>query len=202
MNTNSIPSTQTHLYKYDRDLIIQDLPISPNIKTLPNRDSNLDGDQEVERDLWFDVPDTKIIVSEDDMHKIAYEGYLKEAKEFMLFNYKKKYSSKRFNREGMMNSPEMKTLLAMCWAFESTKSIDGENVGNPTSWFSSRPITEYGDSGISIKDAVDKEYFKFVYEDGVIYYVRQFESKYNFTPGAITMINWLMQNPEVNNKNR
>ena len=33
-----------------------------------------------------------------------------------------------------------------------------------------------------------------------MYYVRQFESKYNFTPGAITMINWLMQNPEVNNK--
>lgn len=117
----------------------------------------------------------------------------------------------------------------MCWAFESTKSIDGERVGSSTSWFGARPITEYGDSGISIKDAVDKEYFKFVYEDGVkllpwelspdrvekvacnfeslsedgvIYYVRQFESKYNFTPGAITMINWLMQNPEVNNKNR
>ncbi len=53
--------------------------------------------------MWFDVPDTKIIVSEDDIHKIAYEGYLEEAKEFMLFNYKKKYSSKRFNREGMMN---------------------------------------------------------------------------------------------------
>ena len=229
MSTNSIPSTQTHLYKYDRDEIIQDLPISPNIKTLPNRDSNLDGNQEVERDLWFDVPDTKIIVSEDDMRNIAYGGYLKEAKEFMLFNYKKKYSSKRFNREGMMNSPKMKTLLAMCWAFESTKSIDGENVGNPTSWFGAQPITEYGDSEISIEDAVDKEYFKFVYEDGVkllpwelspdrvekvacnfeslsedgvIYYVRQFESKYNFTPGAITMINWLMQNPEVNNKNR
>lgn len=102
-------------------------------------------------------------------------------------------------------------------------------MGNPTSWFSARPITEYGDSEISVKDAVDKEYFTFVYEDGVkllpwelssdrvekvacnfeslsedgvIYYVRQFESKYNFTPGAITMINWLMQNPEVNNKNR
>lgn len=229
MNTNSISSTQTHLYKYDRDEIIQDLPINPNIKTLPNRDSNLDGDQEVERDLWFDVPDTKIIVSEDDMHKIAYEGYLKEAKEFMLFNYKKKYSSKRFNREGMMNSPEMEILLAMCWAFESTKSIDGEKVGNSTSWFSARPITEYGNSEISIKDAVDEEYFTFVYEDGVkllpwesspdrvekvvcnfeslseedvIHYVKQFKSKYNFTPGAITMINWLMQNPEVNNKNR
>lgn len=229
MNTNSISSTQTHLYKYDRDEIIQDLPINPNIKTLPNRDSNLDGDQEVERDLWFDVPDTKIIVSEDDMHKIAYEGHLKEAKEFMLFNYKKKYSSKRFNREGMMNSPEMEILLAMCWAFESTKSIDGEKVGNSTSWFSARPITEYGNSEISIKDAVDEEYFTFVYEDGVkllpwesspdrvekvvcnfeslseedvMYYVRQFKSKYNFTPGAITMINWLMQNPEVNNKNR
>lgn len=229
MNTNSISSTQTHLYKYDRDEIIQDLPINPNIKTLPNRDSNLDGDQEVERDLWFDVPDTKIIVSEDDMHKIAYEGHLKEAKEFMLFNYKKKYSSKRFNREGMMNSPEMEILLAMCWAFESTKSIDGEKVGNSTSWFSARPITEYGNSEISIKDAVDEEYFTFVYEDGVkllpwesspdrvekvvcnfeslseedvIHYVKQFKSKYNFTPGAITMINWLMQNPEVNNKNR
>ena len=224
MNTNSIPSTQTHLYNYDRDeiiqdLIIQDLPISPNVKTLPNRDFNLDGDQEVERDLWFDVPDTKIIVSEDDMHKIAYEGHLKEAKEFMLFNYKKKYSSKRFNREGMMNSPEMEILLAMCWAFESTKSIDGEKVGNSTSWFSARPITEYGNSEISIKDAVDEEYFTFVYEDGVkllpwesspdrvekvvcnfeslseedvIHYVKQFKSKYNFTPGAITMINWLM----------
>ena len=229
MNTNSIPSTQTHLYKYDRDEIIQDLLIRPNIETLLSRDSNLDGNQELERDLWFDVPDTKIIVSEDDMHKIAYEGYLKEAKEFMLFNYQKKYSSKRFNREGMMNSPEMKTLLAMCWAFESTKSIDGERVGSSTSWFGARPMTEYGDSEISIKDAVDKEYFTFVYEDGVkllpwelssdrvekvacnfeslseedvIYYVRQFESKYNFTPGAITMINWLMQNPEVNNKNR
>ena len=217
VNTNSIPSTQTHLYKYDRDEII------------PNRDFNLDENQEVERDLWFDVPDTKIIVSEDDMNKIAYGGCLEEAKQFMLFNYKKKYSSKRFNREVMMNSPEMKTLLAMCWAFESTKSIDGERVGSSTSWFGARPITEYGDSGISIKDAVDKEYFKFVYEDGVkllpwelspdrvekvacnfeslsedgvIYYVRQFESKYNFTPGAITMINWLMQNPEVNNKNR
>lgn len=229
MNTNSTPSTQTHLYNYYRNEIIQDLPISPNVKTLPNRDFNLDGNQEVERDLWFDVPDTKIIVSEDDMHKIAYGGCLEEVKQFMLFNYKKKYSSKRFNREGMMNSPEMKTLLAMCWAFESTKSIDGERVGSSTSWFGARPITEYGDSEISIKDAVDKEYFKFVYEDGVkllpwelspdrvekvacnfeslsedgvIYYVRQFESKYNFTPGAITMINWLMQNPEVNNKNR
>ena len=229
MNTNSTPSTQTHLYNYDRDEIIQDLPISPNIKTLPNRDFNLDENQEVERDLWFDVPDTKIIVSEDDMHKIAYEGHLKEAKEFMLFNYKKKYSSKRFNREGMMNSPEMEILLAMCWAFESTKSIDGEKVGNSTSWFSARPITEYGNSEISIKDAVDEEYFTFVYEDGVkllpwesspdrvekvvcnfeslseedvIHYVKQFKSKYNFTPGAITMINWLMQNPEVNNKNR
>jgi len=245
MNTNSTPSTQTHLYnyyrneiiqdlpispyKYDRDEIIQDLPISPNIKTSPNRDSNLDGNQEVERDLWFDVPDTEIIVSEDDMREIAYEGYLEEAKQFMLFNYKKKYSSKRFNREGMMNSLEMKTLLAMCWAFESTKSIDGERVGSSTSWFGAIPITEYGDSEISIKDAVKKGYFKFVYEDGVKllpwesspdrvekvacnfeslseedvkHYVRQFESKYNFTPGAITMINWLMQNPEVNNKNR
>jgi hypothetical protein cdiviTM7_01724 len=189
----------------------------------------LDGNQEVERDLWFDVPDTEIIVSEDDMREIAYEGYLEEAKQFMLFNYKKKYSSKRFNREGMMNSLEMKTLLAMCWAFESTKSIDGERVGSSTSWFGAIPITEYGDSEISIKDAVKKGYFKFVYEDGVKllpwesspdrvekvacnfeslseedvkHYVRQFESKYNFTPGAITMINWLMQNPEVNNKNR
>ena len=228
VNTNSIPSTQTHLYKYDRDEIIQDLPISPNIKTLPNRDSNLDENQEVERDLWFDVPDTKIIVSEDDMNKIAYGGCLEEAKQFMLFNYKKKYSSKRF-REEMMNSPEMKTLLAMCWAFESTKSIDGGRVGSSTSWFGAIPITEDGDSKISIKDAVKKGYFKFVYEDrvklspwelspdraekvacnfeslseeDVKHYVRQFESKYNFTPGAITMINWLMQNPEVNNKNR
>lgn len=228
VNTNSIPSTQTHLYKYDRDEIIQDLPISPNIKTLPNRDSNLDENQEVERDLWFDVPDTKIIVSEDDMNKIAYGGCLEEAKQFMLFNYKKKYSSKRF-REEMMNYPEMKTLLAMCWAFESTKSIDGGRVGSSTSWFGAIPITEDGDSKISIKDAVKKGYFKFVYEDrvklspwelspdraekvacnfeslseeDVKHYVRQFESKYNFTPGAITMINWLMQNPEVNNKNR
>ena len=229
MNTNSIPSTQTHLYNYYRNEIIQDLPINPNIKTLPNRDSNLDGDQEVERDLWFDVPDTKITVREDDMREIAYGGCLEEAKQFMLFNYKKKYSSKRFNREGMMNSLEMKTLLAMCWAFESTKSIDGERVGSSTSWFGAIPITEDGDSEISIKDAVKKGYFTFVYEDrvklsswesspdraekvacnfeslseeDVKYYVRQFESKYNFTPGAITMINWLMQNPEVNNKNR
>ena len=229
MNTNSIPSTQTHLYNYYRNEIIQDLPINPNIKTLPNRDSNLDGDQEVERDLWFDVPDTKITVREDDMREIAYGGCLEEAKQFMLFNYKKKYSSKRFNCEGMMNSLEMKTLLAMCWAFESTKSIDGERVGSSTSWFGAIPITEDGDSEISIKDAVKKGYFTFVYEDrvklsswesspdraekvacnfeslseeDVKYYVRQFESKYNFTPGAITMINWLMQNPEVNNKNR
>lgn len=228
MNTNSIPSTQAHLYNYYRNEIIQDLPISPNIKTSPNRDSNLDGNQEVERDLWFNVPDTETIVSEDDMREIAYEGCLEEAKQFMLFNYKKKYSSKRF-REEMMNSPEMKTLLAMCWAFESTKSIDGGRVGSSTSWFGAIPITEDGDSKISIKDAVKKGYFKFVYEDrvklspwelspdraekvacnfeslseeDVKHYVRQFESKYNFTPGAITMINWLMQNPEVNNKNR
>ena len=229
MNTNSTPSTQTHLYNYYRNEIIQDLPISPNIKTLPNRDSNLGENQEVDRDLWFDVPDTKITVREDDMREIAYGGCLEEAKQFMLFNYKKKYSSKRFNREGMMNSLEMKTLLAMCWAFESTKSIDGERVGSSTSWFGAIPITEDGDSEISIKDAVKKGYFTFVYEDrvkllswesspdraekvacnfeslseeDVKHYVRQFESKYNFTPGAITMINWLMQNPEVNNKNR
>ena len=156
MNTNSIPSTQTHLYNYDRDeiiqdLIIQDLPISPNVKTLPNRDSNLDGDQEVERDLWFDVPDTKNIVSEYYINKIAYEECLEEAKQFMLYE------------DGVKLLP----------------------------WESS-------------PDRVEKVVcnFESLSEDGVIYYVRQFESKYNFTPGAITMINWLMQNPEVNNKNR
>ncbi len=151
VNTNSIPSTQTHLYKYDRDLIIQDLPISPNIKTLPNRDSNLDGDQEVERDLWFDVPDTKNIVSEYYINKIAYEECLEEAKQFMLYE-------------------------------DGVKLLPRE----------------------SSPDRVEKVAcnFESLSEDGVIYYVRQFESKYNFTPGAITMINWLMQNPEVNNKNR
>ena len=156
MNTNSTPSTQTHLYKYDRDeiiqdLIIQDLPISPNVKTLPNRDSNLDGDQEVERDLWFDVPDTKNIVSEYYINKIAYEECLEEAKQFMLYE------------DGVKLLP---------WELSS--------------------------------DRVEKVAcnFESLSEDGVIYYVRQFESKYNFTPGAITMINWLMQNPEVNNKNR
>lgn len=156
MNTNSIPSTQTHLYKYDRDeiiqdLIIQDLPISPNVKTLPNRDSNLDGDQEVERDLWFDVPDTKNIVSEYYINKIAYEECLEEAKQFMLYE-------------------------------DGVKLLPRE----------------------SSPDRVEKVVcnFESLSEEDVIYYVRQFESKYNFTPGAITMINWLMQNPEVNNKNR
>ena len=111
----------------------------------------------------------------------------------------------------------------------STKSIDGKRVGSLTSWISVQPITEYGYSEISIKDAVDEEYFTFVCKDGlkllpwefspdrvekvvcnfeslreddVRYYASQFESKYNFTPGVITLINWLMQNPEVNNKNR
>lgn len=151
MNTNSIPSTQTHLYKYDRDEIIQDLPISLNVKTLPNRDSNLDGDQEVERDLWFDVPDTKNIVSEYYINKIAYEECLEEAKQFMLYE------------DGVKLLP---------WELSP--------------------------------DRVEKVAcnFESLSEEDVIYYVRQFESKYNFTPGAITMINWLMQNPEVNNKNR